>query len=133
MNTNKKQNHFILKSWIIITIIILTFHGNQSILAYHSPYLCIDNLLTERDIISEQSIKLFPEKSDSESIRIDFSAKIDTTTDMLQFSKACYHHFKKQSLYSVRSVNQLSSNEKSVFFLSDFSAVLNDNKFFDKS
>lgn len=86
MNRNKNQNHQIMKTLIIISILLLGLFNNTGIRANHiNQSFNINNLLERKDIVSSQSDNYYHENSELGNLNGQFYAKIDTTTDILHF------------------------------------------------
>ena len=89
MNSNNNQNKIKMKPLIIIILIFLACTLSNVTMAYHtSEIFSIDNLLTRKDIMSSQSSIFFPENDVADALKCSFSAKLDTITDILYFSKS---------------------------------------------
>ena len=97
-----------------------------------SQIFSIDNLLTRKDFMSSQSSIFLPENYKSNALKYSFSAKLDTITDILYFSKYRSMFSNIQSPSVKNTLIQSSDNKNSLVMLWNGSIITEEKKIFSK-
>jgi len=134
MTPKNNQNQFIMKPLIIILLMFLTCISDNVTMANHtSQIFSIDNLITRKDIMASQSSIFLPENYKSNVLKCSFSAKLDTVTDILYFSKCYSMRNNIQSPSAKNTIIQGSDNKNSLVILWNRSIITEENKIFNKN
>lgn len=134
MTSNTNQNQFIMKPLIIIILTFLACTFSNVTMANHtSQIFSIDNLLTRKDFMSSQSSIFFPENYELTAPKCNFSAKLDTITDILYFSKYRSMISNIQNLSEKNTLIQGSINKDFLVMLWNGSIITEEKKIFSEN